>query len=226
MKVMICRALNEKNEPLWEERYPAEVLMRYKEEAGSVIFALQFQNDPSLCEGSFINSGYIRYYESVPPRLAVHIGVDPAISLSEKADYFAVVVVGEDNGVFYVLKTHQAHLTFKEQIHLLESYFEEHKPVRINIEAVAYQAVLAEALKERGLPVSSVVQSYAKDIRIMRLAALVEAGRIRFDKKQTDIIEQLLSYPHTRHDDLIDALSLAVSSRLKIKSKYLSVKGL
>jgi len=163
MKAMICRALNEKNEPLWEEKYPREVLMRYKEEAGSVIFALQFQNDPSLCEGSFIDRRHIRYYESVPQRLAVYIGVDPAISLSERADYFAVVVVGEDNGVFYVLKTHQAHLTFKEQVLLLESYFAKHKPVRINIEAVAYQAVLAEALKERGLPVSAVMQSYDTD---------------------------------------------------------------
>lgn len=226
MKVMICRALNERNEPLWERKYPTEALMKYKKEAGSVIFALQFQNDPSLCRGSFINSKQICYYESVPHQPIVYIGVDPAISLSERADYFAVVVVGEENGVFYVLKTYQAHLTFREQILLLGSYFKEFKPVRINVEAVAYQAVLVEALKERGLPVSAVVQSQAKEIRIMRLAALVEAGRVRLNREQTELIEQLLSYPHTGHDDLLDALSLAVSSKLKTKSKYLSIKGL
>lgn len=225
MRVMICRALNERGEPLWKERFPSEMLIRYKEEAGSLIFGLQFQNDVTLCQGSFVKEDCLRYYEEAPSGLVVRIGVDPAISLSEKADFFAVVVVGERKKRFYVLRTYQAHLTFREQVNLLQRYFNDYEPVTIAVEATAYQRVLAEVLKECGLPVQEIQQRQPKELRIMRLAALFESSRIYMKREQNELISQLLAYPHARNDDLLDALSLAISSMMRRATGYYSLSG-
>jgi|GEM_PF-1904586 predicted phage terminase large subunit-like protein len=226
MKVMVCRALDENENPLWEERFSKEKLKKYKDAAGSVVFALQFQNDASLCNGSIVREENIRYYEELPCGVTLHCGVDPAISTSPEADFFAVVVVGHKKGDFYVIRAHEERLSFNKQVATIERFWNEYRPIHIAVEANAYQKVLVEVLRQRGISVRAVHQTENKEIRIMRLSAIFESGHIWLKREQTELIGQILSYPNSRYDDLLDALALAVRSAGIRKVDFHSIPGL
>ncbi|MCX7702660.1 MAG: phage terminase large subunit [Planctomycetota bacterium] len=223
---MVFRAVKENGKVLWEEKFPERKIKEYKEMMGSVMFALQFQNDPSLCEGGFVKPEHIRYYSELPSKVAVYCGVDPAIAVSERSDYFAAVVIGVQEKTFYVIEAYQNRLSFKEQVEFLESLCLRHRPLRVAVETNAYQRVLAEMLCDRGVPVRAVQQVESKEKRIIRLAALFETGRVYLKKEQRELKEQILSYPDSEYDDLLDALSLSVQTASIKKTEYSLIAGL
>jgi hypothetical protein len=53
-----------------------------------------------------------------------------------------------------------------------------------------------------------------KNARIRGLQPLFEQGLIEIRKDMTDFVDELLSFPRGKHDDLIDSLSLAIEHLL------------
>jgi hypothetical protein len=73
-----------------------------------------------------------------------YLGVDPAISLNDAADYFAMMLGGVDQfGRTYLLKEYKGRLPFGEQIDVIAEWHERFRPQLIGVEAQAYQAALA-----------------------------------------------------------------------------------
>ena len=53
-----------------------------------------------------------------------------------------------------------------------------------------------------------------KEARIRALQPLFEQGLIEIRRDMTDFVDELLSFPRGKHDDLIDSLSLALDKLL------------
>jgi predicted phage terminase large subunit-like protein len=81
--------------PLWPEMYTTEALEQKREELGTPIFNLQYQNDVTSMGGNIFRYEYFKYVDQVPPG-ARRIGVDLAASERERSDYTAAVEVLED----------------------------------------------------------------------------------------------------------------------------------
>lgn len=81
--------------PLWPEMYTVEDLERKREELGTPIFNLQYQNDVTSMGGNIFRYEYFKYVDSIPPG-ARRVGVDLAASERERSDYTAAVEVVED----------------------------------------------------------------------------------------------------------------------------------
>ena len=82
------------------------------------------------------------------------------------------------------------------------------------VESNAYQAAQVEELmRTTHVRVEPVVTTRDKVTRFLRLAARFEAGQV-FLRRGTmdDLVEQLLLVPEAPHDDLVDALELAVDA--------------
>jgi predicted phage terminase large subunit-like protein len=60
------------------------------------------------------------------------------------------------------------------------------------------------------LPLRDITHTGDKVSRIQGLQAYVASGRLRFSRRHTRLIEELLQFPHARHDDGPDALEMAV----------------
>jgi len=213
---------------LWEEKFPLQLLEEKRQQAGTSIFNSQYQNDVELMKGRIFKPEWFQYYSSAPLKLKKAIGIDLALSEKKRADFFALVVAGreERSGKIYLMDWFKDRLSFSRQVQVVRNYFQKHNQpdspvVRVCVEANAYQEAFAQKLREAGLPVKSVVRVKDKLSRAYQLQARFENGEIYFPKQGAEeLIQELLLFPESEHDDLFDALELAVSQIYKFKFFY------
>ncbi len=227
MKAIVQKAL-ENGKALWPEMFPVEELEERRRQMGSVMFDLQYQNSASKAMGAMFKEEWLRHWTSLPDNLTVCQGVDLAISQSRLADYFAIVTigVGEDSQV-HVIDIYRARLTFEKQAQTILKKAREFDPAAIAIEAVGYQAALSQVLAGHTLlPVKPVQPHMDKVMRGWRLSALLESGKVLFGRRQEALTDELLDFPNGEHDDLFDALEMAVGiARQRFQSKFLRIPG-
>lgn len=144
--------------------------------------------------------------------MRIYQGVDLAIAREAGSDYFAIVTIGIDGrNNIYVLNCCQARLSFREQTAAILEKYNRFDPVKVAIEANAYQVVQVERVKELGaVRATKVYTTRDKLSRAWKLSALFEDGRIRLKRNMRELVDQLLAFPQGEHDDLIDALDLAI----------------
>lgn len=152
-------------------------------------------------------------------RLRKYIGVDPAISQSDSADYFAMCLVGvsPDNTQAFILKTLKERLPFPDQIDKIKEWFHEHRPEFIGIESNAFQRSLEQqASRMEGLPpIVPIISKGKKAERILPMGPVFKVGKVRLHRSHKDFVDEWVSYDSTLRnpkDDLLDATEIALSA--------------
>jgi phage terminase large subunit-like protein len=150
--------------------------------------------------------------------LRKYMAVDPAISIRDDADDFAMAIIGvtEDNSQAYLLKTFRGHIPFPDQIKLIAEWNLQYRPMYIGVESVAFQAALTQqAMRLPGMPnIVPIFPKGKKQERIMAMAPFFKTGRIRIHRTERDFIDQWVSWDSTKkslHDDMLDAAEIALS---------------
>jgi predicted phage terminase large subunit-like protein len=210
----------EKGLVLWPEHFSFETLMQRRKEMGEVLFGCQYQNDPSGLKGQLLKPEWMHWYErgEEPARdaMLIFMAVDPAISQAATADYFGLVVVGmDDDRNIWILDTYRDRLDFPAQIEIIKSKAAEWDPCEVAIEEVAYQLALVQALmRESSLPVVGRKTTHDKTARMLAMGPHFENGRIRVRRDMRELEAEYLAFPRGAHDDLLDALEIAVKAAL------------
>lgn len=223
---------------LWESKFSLEKLRSIREEAGLIIFNMQYQNNTELAKGKIFKYKYFKHFEEyevdyalnrvrvkvldaqgvpfwIPVR--IYMGVDLAISEDETSnnDYFVLTVIGVDkNKNVYVLDYLKERLSFNAQLNAILDYGRNKFPMveRIGVETVQYQKSLAQEIRRLSLlPVINIQTSKDKVTRAMRRSALFENGKVFFRIGMDDLEECLLLFPEVDHDDLFDGLDFALT---------------
>lgn len=223
---------------LWESKFSLEKLRSIREEAGLIIFNMQYQNNTELAKGKIFKYKYFKHFEEyeidyalnrvrvkvldaqgvpfwIPVR--IYMGADLAISEDETSnnDYFVLTVIGVDkNKNVYVLDYLKERLTFNAQLNAILDYGKNKFPMveRIGVETVQYQKSLAQEIRRLSLlPVVNIQTSKDKVTRAMRRSALFENGKVWFRIGMDDLEECLLLFPEVDHDDLFDGLDFALT---------------
>lgn len=152
-------------------------------------------------------------------KLRTYLGVDPAISLSDKADHFAIAALGvtEDNSQVFLLDYLLGRYEFPDQIDLIREWHLKWRPDLIGIESNAYQAALAQmASRLQGLPpIAAMISRGKKNDRILSMSPLFKIGKVRISYKHADFIDQWVNFDPTKKnqtDDLLDAVEVALSA--------------
>lgn len=223
---------------LWESKFSLEKLRSIREEAGLIIFNMQYQNNTELAKGKIFKYKYFKHFEEyevdyalnrvrvkildaqgvpfwIPVR--IYMGADLAISEDETSnnDYFVLTVIGVDkNKNVYVLDYLKERLSFNAQLNAILDYGRNKFPMveRIGVETVQYQKSLAQEIRRLSLlPVINIQTSKDKVTRAMRRSALFENGKVFFRIGMDDLEECLLLFPEVDHDDLFDGLDFALT---------------
>ncbi len=182
-------------------------------------FNAQYMNNPIDSENAIFRQSYFKYFDRRPEGLFVSLKVDPAISQRQEADYTAITVTGMDkNRDIYLLDYSRGHWTPSEIINNIFLKQSQWKPQDVGLESVGFQKTLKWALDEEmrrrgnhfGVSEVKTGTSLSKESRIKALEPYYREGKIYHAKwmQGKELETELLTFPKSAHDDLIDSLSM------------------
>lgn len=223
---------------LWPEVQPLWKLMTWKWDNGSKAFNTEYMNNPVDEESMIFNPESFTYWDEKGPRefpaseYNIYMGVDFAMGKT-RGDYSALVTIArhKKSGTVYVIDAYGERVKPDEFMRVIVEKTLRYQPSGIAAEAQAAQEFfvmkLKEALRAAGYPaqtrVKEIHQRSRKDLRIEALLPDIESGAIQFTRKHALLIEQFELYGSGSHDDLPDALEMAVSisktGRKKVRNK-------
>jgi predicted phage terminase large subunit-like protein len=177
--------------------------------------------------GKELAGDWLHYYRShevptdpdQPGKLAVDvfIGVDPAISLSDQADRFALAVIActKDRSQWYLLELIADRIPFPDQVQLIADMHQKWTPQMIGIETNVYQAALAQQVVRLSTipPIVEMPAKGKKFQRILAMAPLFRIGRVKIRPDHADFINEWVDYDSTLKnpkDDCLDAVEIAL----------------
>ena len=205
----------------WPEKFSLQYLYDLRSGMGLSIFSLQMQNDATITDGQIMKiedlEGFVWSYDFPHPPLElldIYMGVDPAISEKQEADFFAIAVIGVfQSRHIYVLDMFKGKLTFNKQVETIINMQRTWNAEKIGIETVAYQKALAQAVAEHPwIPVKEVMTRKDKTQRARIFSAFVERHEVHCRFDMIDLMNTLVGMPNVEHDDDFDALDIAVEA--------------
>ena len=203
-------------------------------------FRAQYYNDPSDPDNVPVERNKFQYFERKHLReengywfykeskLNIFAAVDFAFSMSKKADYTALVVVGVDSqNNIYVLdidrfRTDRISEYFKHILELSTKWSFRKMRAEVTVAQQAIVVQLKELIKQHGLSIS--IDEYRPNRhqgnKEERIAATLEP---RYDNLQIwhyrggniQVLEEELMSRHPPHDDIKDALAAAIDIAIK-----------
>ncbi|WP_442436370.1 phage terminase large subunit [Paenibacillus peoriae] len=222
---------------LWPEAQPLWKLMAWKWDNGTKAFNTEYMNNPVDGESMIFNPERFAYWDRedrdfLTSEYDTYLGIDFAMGKT-RGDYSAVVTIARhrQSGTKYVVDAYGERVKPDEFMRVIVEKTLRYQPTAIAAEAQAAQEFfvqkLKEALRAAGYPaqtrVKEIHQRSRKDLRIEALLPDIESGAIQFSRKHSLLLEQFELYGSGSHDDLPDALEMAVSiaktGRKKLRNK-------
>lgn len=217
----VMKAVDAEGIPTYPERYPLDVLEEIKQEQGSYIYATQYLLDPMPSEKMIFKPEWNRYFDPANlPFTSNVIAVDPAISQKKDACDTSIVCCGsDDTRNIYVIDYKSDHYDIGTTLDVIVDMVRQYEPYALVVETIAYQAALAQLLRERlqrdGLYIAVTEEvpgsDDRKDMRIRSMTPYFERGVVYMRKNQTKLVKQLREYNPTAGSkkDILDAMAYA-----------------
>lgn len=211
-------------ELLWGEYWSYYEFAENLINMGAKSFNQEYQNEPTDEERQIFKPEKFYYYEQsdidkIPlSDREYYAGIDFAMG-KEKGDYstIATIMKNKPTGRMYVIDVYEGKVHPKEFMEIIVE-----RTMQYQYEGIAAESQMAQefftdylmdGLIKRGYPAHSrvrkVKQRTRKGLRIEALQPEIENGKLRFNQKHKDVINQFEMYPMAKHDDIIDAIEMA-----------------
>jgi predicted phage terminase large subunit-like protein len=205
---------------LHPERESQVALDELKAEMGSMEFAAQYQQTPVPIGGNLIKWSWFKFHDRPPTPQSgdkIIVSWDTALSSSQLADYSACVVLLARKETIYILDVVRARLEYPELKRAVLQHHNRWRPVVSNyallIEKKGSGESLIQDLRRANIHAIGVNPDGDKILRMVAQTARIEAGAVHLPTGAAWLEEfkkEVLSFPCSKHDDQIDALSQAL----------------
>jgi predicted phage terminase large subunit-like protein len=213
-------------EPVWPAKWPREALERRRAEIGSIAFARAYRLVCVPDDAVAIRPAWVQYWTEPADAEAVILAVDPAVSVSARADASALVTLAKtaDNQV-HCLEAIARRVTAPDLVQLIDDADRRWRPDAILFEANAAFAAVRDLLMRHarfGPKIKSVVQTRDKAARVSAFSVPVENSSFRLkgdgrggvDPSQQALFDEMTTFPAGEHDDLLDAAAFGTEELL------------
>ena len=242
---------NDEEKSIWPERFPKSRILGIKKEFESVGnlngFYQEYMNIAQSPDNAPFKPEWIQLhhydYERINGQnclvrevgdekkiipVDVYCGVDPASSLSARADFFVVATIGVDHdNNKYIIDVYRNRISPAEQPKILIDAYKKYRPRRMKVETVGYQEALRVAvrdlMREENLYIpgleTGVKPRNSKSERLMSLVPLFAKKQFYFRPQDIEPQQEFLSYPKGKHDDVMDAVWTALDGHKPCRLK-------
>lgn len=219
-------------EILWEERFPRSYLLELRQEDPEG-FETEYQNNPASGRAKPFTVIHTYSRTEVEGReLPTVLVMDPALGHTRTSDFQAIVVMKRDGNRLLIWRAWLLRMKVTELRHFFLEVYRAERPDIAGIESVGFQELLITMVNEIGdedglFPgVRPIPQHEAKDLRILSLVALNDAGVLLFPDDGTcrPLEMQFLRYPDGKRDGP-DVTQMAVKL-IRETSRSVDVRGI
>ena len=199
---------------LHEVRLPEPVLDAYREEAGSYVFAAQYQQRPAPLGGGLVRWDWFKTYDAQPTQRRgdrIVQSWDTASKAEEANDWSVCTtwLVRDSNA--WLLDLYRAKLEFPDLKRRIPELMRTQNANLVLIEEAGSGVQLIQELKrETQLNIKGIVPKDDKATRLLSVTPAIEAGRIAIPEAApwlADFQREITLFPNAKHDDQVDSLS-------------------
>lgn len=224
-------------EPLHPAREGLAEIEKVKQTMGRIAFACQCQQDPLALGGNIVKWHWFKRYHWEDLKKSVYSGEfsilqmmfswDLAIKRGKENDYSVCICALRTDKGWYILDVKRWKLELPELVKTGYAYMEEKRTLFKRLRyGLSFKVLVEEAgcgigfLQEmqRRYNRSSIIPIKPiddKETRLENVTPSLEAGRCFLPEEEpiwgADFKHEVLGFPHTKHDDQVDALSQLLS---------------
>ena len=214
-----------KGDALWPERWDVDALKGIEANIGAYDYTSLYRCTPRLRGGNVANVDGLKFIDinDIPKSVELMRAWDLAITDKQKSDFTAGCLAGYDKktGNFYI-----AHIAKKKQnwfgIKSTIIQYAEQEGNRIGVEAVSGFRSAYEEIRQALHGKTQVRYSVPRENKMIRAngwISRIDSGKVFLAKGlwNAEFIDELSVFPDGRHDDQVDAVSLAWEMTYKNK---------
>lgn len=210
---------------LWPERFDLDWLSR-REALNPREFASLYQQTPYIEGGNLIHEDWWGHFDINEPHAYVctAIAVDTANKTKSQHDYSVALVGGlTRDGDIHIIDCMRQKLEFpdlKRELVSLNTRYRNRALRGLYIEdRTSGHSIIQELKRDSGLSVIPYKVVHDKVSRVSAILPILEAGRVRlpaYAPWRKDVIRECSEFPSSKHDDIVDALSILVDALSKM----------
>lgn len=228
------RKVKEGGKAIWPQKFTEEHIKGLIKNKTPYEFSTQYNNEPIPEKDQQFRKDWFRYYieDDIRKRNINYFSmVDPAISQEAGADFTVITTIAVDEyWNWFVWEVIRGHFLPNEILDKMFEVNERWHPIEMGLEVVAYQKMLAFALRDemrkrkKYLPIREIKPppGKSKEVRIKSLQPGYFNGKIFHKERMLNLEyleDELLRFPRGSHDDIIDTLASLTEFAIPPKSE-------
>ena len=204
--------------PLWEGEFPLSRLNGIRARKGTALFTMTFLCDPAAMGGNIFETRKINRYilEGAPDFTFVLHSWDFGSGDSKDASWTIMEEWSVNPSGYFLTHVHRSRLRYGELLPLLYRLRDDRRPNIVLIEDQGLgRSVIRDIEADSNLSELRPAQPRGKGDKFTRAighTGLIESGKIFVPKSApwlSDFMSELASFPNSRFDDQVDAMSQA-----------------
>ena len=213
-------------DPLWTEWFTPKMLNDAKRDPA--IWICLYQQSPLTSTGEWLPPEYINLVPDAPKLLRYIIGVDIALTISDKSDFTVFAVMGvTENKDLCLVDLYRNQDSVDKTSSALVKWCKKYNPTSVLMDddnaSKVYARLVWEESKKQGVAVPLKLvptRNRDKETRAAPLRSYFLQERISIVQApwNTDLLYELSRFPVVRHDDQIDAMGLPAAELIKISA--------
>ncbi|MFO1091310.1 MAG: phage terminase large subunit [Hyphomicrobiales bacterium] len=199
-------------ELLDSRRLPRHVLDDLRQQLGTAHFSAQYLQTPIPVEGNLVHWQWLQFFDQAPPRprYEVYQSWDVAQRTSEQNDYSVCTTWFVVDERFYLVDLVRFRALYPDLRKKALEQAQAWRPNTIIVEDAGVGTALAEELNRSGFSARAFRPDKDKVSRLSAQSAKIECGRVLLPRDANwlpDLKAELLAFPMSRHDDMVDSIS-------------------
>lgn len=202
---------------LEQERDGIEYVNSVKADLGFNAFEAQYQQKPVSCSGNIIKKEWLQYIDNSTElwRNKKHyISIDCANSIGTENDFSVIATFCDDYGKLYLLDVIRVKMEYPKLRDKIKTVINAINPAYVLIEDKANGTSLIQDLQREIYSIVAIKPTKSKECRVNDIISFLECGNLIIAENlswKREFEDEMLAFPHGKHDDQVDALSQMVN---------------